>query len=84
MTLEIMIGNRVRMSALGAERCPNLAGKYGTVVGGSVYNSSVSVRFDGKKSSITLHQSYLEVVSLQERDSSPTGNPLSTKFGPKN
>jgi hypothetical protein len=61
MKLDITIGSRVRMSPLGAERCPSPADKLGTVVGGSVYNNSVSIRFDGNKSSVTLHQNYLEV-----------------------
>jgi hypothetical protein len=81
MTLEIVTGNRVRMSALGAKRCPILAGKLGTVVGGSVYNNSVSVRFDGNKSSITLHQSYLEVMSPHDREPDPIGNPPSSMSG---
>jgi hypothetical protein len=63
MKFDITIGSRVRMSPLGAERCPSLADKLGTVVGGSVYNNSMSIRFDGNKSSVTLHQSYLEVIS---------------------
>jgi len=84
MTLEIVIGNRVRMSALGAERCPSLVGKLGTVVGGSVYNNSVSVRFDGNKSSVTLHQSYLEVVSPHEPDPGSIGNPPSGISNTKN
>jgi hypothetical protein len=63
MKLDITIGRRVRMSLLGAERCPGLAEKLGTVVGGSVYNNSVSILIDGSKSPITLHQSYLEVLS---------------------
>ena len=63
------------MSPLGAERCPNLADKLGTVVGGSVYNNSASIRFDGSKSPITLHQSYLEVLSPDDLapDSRPPG-----------
>ena len=81
MTLEIAIGNRVGMSALGAERCPGLAGKLGTVIGGSVYNNSVSVRFDGNKSSITLHQSYLEVISPHDREPDPIGSPPSSMSG---
>jgi hypothetical protein len=81
MTLEIAIGSRVRLSALGADRCPSLAGRLGSIVGGSVYNNSVSVRFDGNKSSITLHQSYLEVMSLHDREPDPIGNPPSSMSG---
>ena len=63
----ITIGSRVRMSQLGAKRCPSLAAKIGTVVGGSVYNNSFSIRFDGNKSSTTLHHKYLEVLSPYDR-----------------
>jgi hypothetical protein len=67
MKLDITIGSRVRMSPLGAERCPSLADKLGTVVGGSVYNNSVGIRFDGNKSTTTLHRNYLEVISPHDR-----------------
>ena len=75
MKLDITIGSRVRMSPLGAERCPSLADKLGTVVGGSVYNNSVSIRFDGNKSPITLHQNYLEVISPYDRVPGSISNP---------
>ena len=55
------------MSPLGAKRCPSLADKIGTVVGGSVYNNSFSIRFDGNKSSTTLHHNYLEVILSYDR-----------------
>jgi hypothetical protein len=67
MKPDITIGSRVRMSSLGAKRCPSLADKLGTVVGGSVYNNSFSIRFDGNKSSTTLHQNYLELISSYDR-----------------
>jgi hypothetical protein len=66
MKLDITIGSRVRMSALGAERCPRLAEKIGTVVGGSIYNNSVSIRFDGKKSAVTLHRNYIEGIATYD------------------
>jgi hypothetical protein len=56
------IGDRVRMTALGASRCTRLTGKMGTVIGRSIYANSVSVRFDGNKSSSTFHRDYLEVI----------------------
>lgn len=59
----IFAGDRVRVSALGASRCARLAGKMGTVVGGSVYASSFQVRFDGNKCASTLHRDYLEVLT---------------------
>jgi hypothetical protein len=81
MTTEIAIGSRVRLTALGAKDCPSLAMKLGSVVGGSVYRNSVSVRFDGNKSSITLHRSYLEVISLHDRESGTISNPPSNVSG---
>lgn len=53
---------RVRMSALGAERCPNLAGREGVVVGAGRYRSTVRVLFDGFKSPTSLHATYVEAV----------------------
>jgi hypothetical protein len=75
MKLDLAIGNRVRMSPLGAERCPSLADKLGTVVGGSVYNNSVGIRFDGNKSTTTLHRNYLEVISPHDRVPDPICSP---------
>jgi len=62
MRPEFSLGDRVKMSALGAKRCPRLAGKSGTVVGRSVYVNSVAVLFDGNKSPGTIHSAYLEAV----------------------
>ena len=56
------LGDRVRLSALGAVRCPRLAGKIGTVVGRSVYVNSVVVILDGTKSRRTIHSAYLELL----------------------
>jgi hypothetical protein len=50
------------MSALGAERCPNLVGREGIVVGSGLYRSTVRVMFDGFKSPTSLHNSYIEPV----------------------
>jgi len=62
MKREFSLGDRVRLSALGAVRCPRLAGKIGTVVGRSVYVNSVAVILDGTKSRRTIHSAYLEVL----------------------
>ena len=63
MKQQLSIGDRVRISVLGATRCPRLASKSGTIVGGSVYASSVSVRFDGNKSASTFHRDYVEAIA---------------------
>ena len=62
MKLDFTIGDRVRMTALGASRCMRLADRMGTIVGRSIYANSFSVRFDGNKSSSTFHRDYLEVI----------------------
>jgi hypothetical protein len=59
------------MSALGAARCPNLAGREGVVVGAGRYHSTVRVLFDGFKSPTSLHRSYIEPLASQEGSSSP-------------
>ena len=53
---------RVRMSALGAARCPNLAGREGVIVGAGRYRSTVRVMFDGFKWPTSLHSTYIEAV----------------------
>ena len=53
---------RIRMSSLGAVRCPNLAGREGVVVGAGRYRSTVRVMFDGFKWPTSLHSTYVEAV----------------------
>ena len=62
MKSEFSLGDRVRLSSLGAVRCPRLAGKIGTVVGWGVYVNSVVIILDGSKSRRTIHSAYLEVL----------------------
>jgi len=54
------------MSALGASRCPNLAGREGIVVGSGRYRSTVRVMFDGFKSPASLHSTYIEAVAEEK------------------
>lgn len=74
MKSDLSIGVRVRMSALGASRCARLAGKTGTIVGGSVYVNSVSVLFDGNRGPSTIHSEYVEV--LQPTLDTTSGGPV--------
>jgi len=60
------VGDRVRISALGASRCPRLANKAGTVIGRSVYANSISIRLDGNRFSTTLHRDYVEATVTVE------------------
>jgi hypothetical protein len=58
------------MSALGAARCPNLAGREGVVIGTGRYRSTLRVLFDGFRSATSLHNSYIEPVAGKEGSSS--------------
>jgi len=53
---------RVRMSALGAMRCPNLAGREGVIIGTGHYRSTFRVMFDGFKSATSLHRTYVDII----------------------
>jgi hypothetical protein len=59
-TVEIKIGDRVKMSPLGAARCPSLADREGVVVGGGQYQGTVRIIFDGFKAPTSLHRDYVE------------------------
>ena len=61
---------RVRMTALGAVRCPNLAGREGVIVGTGRYRSTFRVMFDGFKWPTSLHHTYIEPV-VEEASSLP-------------
>ena len=68
---------RVRMSALGVARCPRLANRTGVVVSrgkGTHHLSAVRVLFDGFKSPVTLHRTYLEIETSQNVATFATGD----------
>jgi len=60
--VEITIGTRVKLSPLGAVRCPRHADKEGVVVGSGHYPSTVRLIFDDIKSPVSLHRDYVELV----------------------
>jgi len=60
--IDIRRGDRVRLSPLGAARCPRLADKEGLIVGVGRYQSTVRIIFDGLKSPTSLHRDYVEPV----------------------
>lgn len=62
----IVIGERFKISVLGAARNPRLAGKEGTIVGASRLNSSIRVLFDGRKTPISLHRDYIEPTPFEK------------------
>lgn len=59
------------MSALGAARCPNFAGREGVIIGSGRYRSTVRILFDGFKSATSLHSTYIEPVVEEESVSRP-------------
>ena len=63
MMPSIAIGLRVRMSALGAARCPRLADKEGIIVGEGRYSNSLRILFDGSKLPVSLHRDYIEQIT---------------------
>ena len=63
MMPSIAIGSRVRMSALGAERCPRIADKEGIIVGEGRYSNSLRILFDGSKLPVSLHRDYIEQIT---------------------
>jgi len=65
----LSLRTRIRMSALGAVRCPNLAGREGVVIGAGRYRSTLRVLFDGFRSATSLHNSYIEPVAGKEGSS---------------
>jgi len=64
---------RVRTSALGAIRCPNLAGREGVIIGSGHYRSTFRVMFDGFKSPTSLHSTYIEPVNEEEHSRARAG-----------
>jgi hypothetical protein len=58
----IAIGSRVRMSALGAARCPRITDREGIIVGCGRYSNSVRVLFDSYKSPVSLHRDYIDQI----------------------
>ncbi|SHN82533.1 hypothetical protein [Bradyrhizobium erythrophlei] len=60
--LEVRPGARVRLSALGKERCPKFKTDTGVVLG-RMGSSSIRVKFDGTKEPRTIHLSYVEFAS---------------------
>jgi hypothetical protein len=60
--VEVMSGQRVRLSVLGKERCPKLSLKSDAgVLLGKCGDNAVRVLFDGRKQPVTLHLSYIDM-----------------------
>jgi hypothetical protein len=62
LDVQVIRGQRVRLSVLGKERCPKSSLKTDAgVVLGKCGNNAVRILFDGRKQPITLHLSYIEM-----------------------
>jgi len=61
------IGQRIKMSPLGAARCPGHAHKTGRINGFTKYKSSVAVIFDGNKTPTAIHVDYIEAINRSRR-----------------
>ena len=57
---EYQPGQRIRLSALGKERCPKIKIYSGVVSGKTSRSDAVRVLIDGRKTPMTLHVSYIE------------------------
>lgn len=60
--IRFLIGDRVRISAVGAARSPRLSDRTGSIVGQGIYTNSFVVLFDGNKTTSTFHSDYLEAI----------------------
>jgi hypothetical protein len=59
----IVVGTRFKVSELGADRCPKLAGQTGVVVDVSLRTTGVTVLFDGAKRSTCLHRDFISPIA---------------------
>ena len=57
---ELKPGVRIRLSALGRARSPRMKVQTGVIVGLTSGSEGVRVLFDGSKTAITVHESYIE------------------------
>jgi hypothetical protein len=60
-----MVGERFKLSALGSQRCPRNSNKGGIITSTIENSRSVCVRFDGNKTSTTLHRDYIEPIEAR-------------------
>ncbi len=64
--LNFEVGTRCRLSELGKSRSPKLATKVGRVFKKARTKTQVHLLFDGNKTRITLHRSYVERIPAEE------------------
>jgi hypothetical protein len=59
--MAFQIGDRVRLTELGASQSPKIRIRTGVVVALGRGGASIGVLFDGNKRSTVLHRSYIEL-----------------------
>jgi hypothetical protein len=68
MTVNLQVGDRIRLSDLGASRSPKTKIRIGIVTalpGPTSRNAGIGVRCDGNKNSTIIHRSYIELDDAQ-------------------
>jgi len=60
------IGARIRLSALGIEHCSKFKSPTGMIVGANQIGTAFRILLDGRKLSVTLHVSYIELEDEQQ------------------
>ena len=64
--VDMDVGNRFKLSALGAERCPRLAKQVGIVTAIIPNSRTICVRFDGNKNPTSIYKDYIEPFESEE------------------
>jgi hypothetical protein len=62
-TDRIVVGARFKMSKLGVDRFPDLAGQTGVVVDVSLRTTGITVLFDGARRSTCLHRDFISPIA---------------------
>jgi hypothetical protein len=57
---KLVAGSRIRLSALGIERCHRLKNHTGLIISINPSGTSFRILIDGRKLPVTLHQSYVQ------------------------
>jgi len=69
-SIEIKLGDRVRLNELGTSRCPRIRIRTGVVVALSGHNgpsASLGILFEGNKRGTRVHTSYIERADVEAK-----------------
>jgi hypothetical protein len=64
--VDMDVGDRFKLSALGSQRCPRLASKVGIITATIQNSRAISIRFDGNKRSTSIHRDYIEPIESEK------------------